>query len=40
MREYGGDIHFICLEAQTLKSSSLRYSRCLATITLILDIHM
>ena len=40
MREYGGDINFICLEAQTLKSSSLRDSQCLATIALILDVHL
>jgi len=40
MRKYGGDINFICLEAQTLKSSSLRDSHCLATIALIVDIHL
>ena len=40
MREYGGDINFICLEAQTLKSSSLRDSHSLATIALVRDIHL
>jgi len=40
MREYGGNMNFICLEAQTLKSSSLRDSYCLATITFIVDIHL
>jgi len=47
MREYGGDINFTCLEAQTLakkrfsfKSSSLRGSHCLATVAFILDIYL
>jgi len=46
MREYGGDIRFICLEAEALakklvsKSSSLRHSHCLATISFILDIYL
>jgi len=44
MREYGGEINCVCLEAQTLtksdsvsKSFSLHHSHCLATIALILD---
>ena len=50
MHEYWGDIHFICLEAQTLamkQSSSkvffitqLGHRHFLATITLILDIYL
>jgi len=39
MREYGGDIHFICLEAQNLakkrfgfKSPSLLHSNCIAIL--------
>jgi len=49
MREYGSDIHFICLEAQSFakKQSSfkvffitqLRHRHCLATIAFIVDIH-
>jgi len=48
MREYGGDIHFICVEAQTLanKQSSFKaffitqlfYSLCLATVTFIIGV--
>jgi len=47
MREYGGDIHFICLEAENTakndsvsKSSSMRHSHCLAKIAFILDIYL
>jgi len=40
MHEYGGNINFMCLEAQTLKSSSLRDSHCLETIAFILDIYL
>jgi len=48
MREYGGDIHFVCLEAQALAKmqfgfevffiTQLGHRHCLATITFILDI--
>jgi len=47
MREYGGDIRFICLEAQTLakKQSSFKVFlicqwHCLATIAFILDFYL
>jgi len=47
MREYGGDMHFICLETQTLVKKrfsyevlSLSHGHCLATIAFILDIYL
>jgi len=48
MRECGGDIHFVCLEAQTLAKkqfnfkvffiTQLSHRHCLAAVALILDI--
>jgi len=45
MREYGGDIHYTCLEAEALAKKLHRfkvfftalYSHCLATLAFILD---
>jgi len=48
MREYGGDIHFVCLDAQALAKkqfsfnvyfiTQLGHTHCLATKAFILDI--
>jgi len=47
MREYGDEINFKCLEAQTLakkrfsfKVFFIAHSHCLATIAFILDIYL
>jgi len=49
MREYGDEINFKCLEAQTLTLAKKRFSftvffiahrHCLATIAFILDIYL
>jgi len=47
MLEYGGDIHFICLETDNLakkrfsfKVFFLRHGHCLATVAFILDIYL
>jgi len=48
MREYGGDVHFVCREARALAKkqfsfkdffiTQLGHRNCLATIAFILDI--
>jgi len=49
MREYGDEINFKCLEAQTLTLAKKRFSftvffiahrHCLATISFMLDIYL
>jgi len=47
MREYGGDIHYLYLESQTLpkkrfsfKVVFISHSHCLTTITFTLDIYL
>jgi len=45
MREYGGDINFICLEVQTLGKKRFSFKvffigLCLATKAFILEIHL
>jgi len=42
MREYGGEINFICLDKEAIQfqSFSLCHSHCLAKLAFILDIYL